>query len=133
MNVDRVTRNFKDAVEVEDLRQNGLEVHFVQDGFTISQNSTGNEMFMWEAKVFLAKQYLNRVREDAIRSRDYKIQNGEWTHRAPIGYLNTKDKNGKATIILDPDRAPLIRRLFVEYAKGEFPQLKFHVWPIDWV
>lgn len=119
MNVDRITRNFKDAVDIDDMRQQqGLEVHFVQDGFFISPSSTGNDMFMWEAKVFLAKQYLNRVRDDAVRSRDYKIKNGEWAHRAPLGYKNIRDKHGKASVILDPDRAPLVRRMFVEYAKG---------------
>ncbi len=118
MNVDRVTRNFKDAVEIDDLRQQGLEVHFVQDGFIISQKSTGSDMFMWEGKVFLGKQYLNRIRDDAMRSREYKIQNGEWTHRAPVGYLNARDEHGKATVILDPDRAPLVRRLFVDYTRG---------------
>ncbi len=117
MNVDRVTRNFKDAVEIDDLRQAGLNVHFVQDGFLITPQSTGNDLFNWEAKVFIAKQYLNRVRDDAVRSREYKIKKGEWTHRAPIGYLNARDTNGKTTVILDPDRAPLVRRLFIEYAK----------------
>lgn len=119
MNVDRVTRNFKDAVEIDDLRQQGLEVHFVQDGFIISPNSTGSDMFMWEGKVFLGKQYLNRIRDDAVRSREYKIQRGEWTHRASIGYLNTRNENGNATVILDPERAPLVRRLFVDYARGD--------------
>tara|TARA_B100001750_G_scaffold145115_1_gene115893 strand:+ start:2963 stop:4495 length:1533 start_codon:yes stop_codon:yes gene_type:complete len=118
-NVDRITRNFKDAVEIDELRiHKGLHVHFIQDGFTISPQSTGNDMFMWEAKVFMGKQYLNRIREDAVRSREYKIKNGEWTHRAPVGYLHSKDQNGRSTVILDPDRAPLVRRLFVEYAKG---------------
>ena len=119
MNVDRVTRNFKDAVVIDDMRlHQGLEVHFVQDGFSINPTSSGSDMFMWEGKVFLGKQYLNRIRDDAVRSREYKIKNGEWSHRAPIGYLNKRDEHGRNTVVLDADRAPLLRRVFVEYAKG---------------
>ena len=39
---------------------------------------------------------------------------------APIGYLNTKGEDGKKTIIIDPDRGPLIKKLFEEYATGLF-------------
>lgn len=118
-NVDRITRNFKDHVEIDEMRQqNGLHVHFVQDGFIITPQSSGNDLFQWDAKAFLAKQYLHRVRDDAIRSHDYKIKRGEWPHRAPIGYLNAKNAEGRSTIELDPERASLVRRLFVEYATG---------------
>lgn len=56
-NVDRITRNVRDAVDLDDLRVNhGLEIHFVQEGFVLNAAASGSEMFMWEAKVFLAKQ-----------------------------------------------------------------------------
>jgi site-specific DNA recombinase len=58
------------------------------------------------------------VRDDAIRSHEYKIKKGEWPHKAPIGYLNARSDSGQSTVILDPERAPLVRRMFVEYAKG---------------
>lgn len=38
---------------------------------------------------------------------------------APIGYLNVpKNKRNPATLILDPERAPIIRQIFLEYATG---------------
>lgn len=37
---------------------------------------------------------------------------------APIGYLNQKDKHGKSIIVIDEERAPIIKRLFEEYATG---------------
>ena len=33
-------------------KNEGLEIHFVKDGFFINKDATGNQMFMWEAKVF---------------------------------------------------------------------------------
>lgn len=121
-NVDRATRNFKDAVDLDELRINeGLEIHFVQDGFYINANATGNQMFIWEAKVFMAKQYLNRLTDDVKRSIEQKIHNGEWASKAPIGYLNVKDKDsGKSNIIIDKDRAFLVKRAFEDYSTGNY-------------
>jgi len=119
-NVDRVTRNFRDAVDLDDMRINGgLEIHFVQDGFVLSGQAGGGEMFMWEAKVFLAKQYINRLTDDAVRSMHHKIEHGQWVSKTPLGYLNTKDPaTGRSSVIVDPERAFLVKKFFQEYATG---------------
>ena len=52
-----------------------------------------------------------------------KAQMGGWTHRAPLGYLNRKEwEAGRrmAYVVLDPERAPLIRDLFTLYASGDY-------------
>jgi len=120
-NVDRVTRNFRDAVDLDDMRKNkGLEIHFVQDGFFINKNATGNQMFMWEAKVFIAKQYLNRLSDDVKRSNEQKIQNGQWITKAPVGYVNTVDNKGNKDIIPDPLRSHFIVKIYEMYASGNY-------------
>jgi site-specific DNA recombinase len=120
MNVDRATRNFRDAVDLDEMRKNdGLAIHFVQDGFVLDAEASGSAMFMWEAKVFIAKQYINRLTDDAKRSMDHKIQNGEWIAKAPVGYKNITDETtGKRTVALDEERAFLVRRIFQEYSTG---------------
>ena len=118
-NVDRATRNFRDAVDLDDMRKKeGLEIHFVQDGFFINKNATGNQMFIWEAKVFIAKQYLNRLSDDVKRSYEQKIQNGVWIGKAPVGYINTIDDKGNKDIIPDPIRSRYIVQMFEMYAAG---------------
>ena len=119
-NVDRATRNFKDAVDLDEMRRKeGLEIHFVQDGFFINKDATGNQMFMWEAKVFLAKQYLNRLSDDVKRSYEQKIQNKEWITKPKIGYVGVHDETGKRTnIIPDPLRSQFIVKMFEMYATG---------------
>jgi len=120
-NVDRATRNFRDAVDIDDMRKNdGLEVHFVQDGFFINAQATGNQMFMWEAKVFLAKQYLNRLSDDVKRSQEEKLRKGEWPEKAPIGYLNIDLDDEHKDIIVDPERAPFVKKAFELYATGNW-------------
>ena len=102
-----------------------MEIHFVQDGFFINKNATGNQMFMWEAKVFLAKQYLNRLSDDVKRSNEQKIQNQEWITKAPIGYLGVYDDKGKRLdVIPDILRSQYVVKMFEMYATGSFSTKK---------
>ena len=120
-NVDRITRNFRDAVDIDDMRINeSLIIHLVQEGIVLDAKADSNKLFAWEAKVFFGKQQLNRISEDVRRSYDYKIKNGEWCSKAPIGYLNKRNESGKSDIIIDKDRAFIIRRAFVEYSTGNY-------------
>lgn len=119
-NVDRATRNFRDAVDLDDMRINhGLEIHFVKDGFYINSEATGNQMFMWEAKVFIGKQYLNRLSDDVKRSIRSMLENGEWPGHPPIGYIRTEDEDGIKNIVLDPRTAHLIKKVFELYSTGK--------------
>jgi site-specific DNA recombinase len=47
------------------------------------------------------------------------LELGRWTFLAPIGYLNAPRAMGKS-LMPDPERAPLVRRAFEEYATGRF-------------
>jgi site-specific DNA recombinase len=119
-NVDRATRNFSDAVDIDNMRINeDLEVHFVQDGFVLNKNASGADMFMWEAKVFIAKQYINRLRDDSMRSMYYKLESGECVTQAPLGYVNITDPiTNRKTVGLDKERAFLMTQMFMEYSTG---------------
>ena len=47
------------------------------------------------------------------------LELGRWVFLAPIGYLNAPRAMGKS-LMPDPERAPLVRRAFEEYATGRF-------------
>jgi hypothetical protein len=47
------------------------------------------------------------------------LELGRWTFLAPIGYLNAPRAIGKS-LMPDPDRAPIVRRVFEGYATGRF-------------
>ncbi|WP_407923396.1 recombinase family protein [Actinomadura rubteroloni] len=52
-----------------------------------------------------------------------KVRNGGTVNRAPIGYLNAaKRVDGREvrTVIIDPERGPLIRQAFELYATGDY-------------
>lgn len=63
--------------------------------------------------------YVGSLRDNVIRSQEYKRENGQWQSCAPVGYLNiSKTKTTPADIVIDEERAPKVKRLFEEYAKG---------------
>jgi hypothetical protein len=45
---------------------------------------------------------------------------GIWPSFAPLGYINVDGANGKRTIVPDSNLAPVITRMFEQYATGKF-------------
>lgn len=123
--VDRLQRGFKQQPILEQLREDGLlEYHFSSDNCIIHKNSAAKDLFMWNIAVALAQNYTDSLSDNVNRAKEQKLQSGEWIGHAPIGYLNVRDDSlkrhgrGKADVILDPARAPLVRHLFEKYATG---------------
>lgn len=117
--VDRFQRSFKESVMLDELRQKGqIEVHFYRENMVISKDASSSDILRWDFSVMGAKSYAISLSENVRRSLEYKRRNGEWGSIAPLGYLNVRDAQGKSTLILDPERAFLIRKLFTEYAGG---------------
>jgi len=61
-----------------------------------------------------------QLSENVKRSLDWKLKKGECIGAAPLGYLNSRDGNGRSTVVIDPVRWPLVQRLFLEYTKGTY-------------
>ena len=59
----------------------------------------------------------NDVRWDRAAGMKAALEPGRWVFLAPIGYLNASRAIGKS-LMPDPERAPLVRRAFEEYATG---------------
>ena len=65
-------------------------------------------------------QFDNDVRSDRTRAgMRAALELGRWTFLAPLGYLNAPRAMGKS-LIPDPERAPLVRRAFQDFATGRF-------------
>ena len=117
--VDRVQRSFKEYPMLDALIQAGkIELHFNSENYIIHKNSVSQERLMWSMGVIMAQSYVDSLRDNVKRSIDHKIRQGECISLAPLGYLNVKDTRGRGDVIIDPDRALLVRRLFETYATG---------------
>jgi site-specific DNA recombinase len=60
----------------------------------------------------------NAIRKQkTLGGMDARLTQGNWTFKAPLGYINLK-KGGVKTIVPDPERSVLIRAAFERYATG---------------
>ena len=83
----------------------------------IDDTSTGKLM---EGVLAAFAQFNNDCRSDRTRAgMKAALELGRWVFLAPIGYLNAPRAMGKS-LMPDPERAPLVRRAFEEYATGRF-------------
>ncbi len=118
--VDRLQRDYKECVELDALRKQGrIEIHFYKENLIITKDSNSSDIMRWDIGVFAAKTYVGSLRDNVLRSQEYKREQGQWMSCAPVGYLNiSKTDKTPADIIIDEERAPKVKRLFEEYAKG---------------
>ncbi len=123
--VDRITRNYRDAVAIDDLRlEYDKEIHFVYDRLVIGKDTLGRDITDWDTKVYLAKQYLNRLKEDSKISAQRKLESGEWPGKAPFGYTNVDLDSGKKWVEIVDSEAIVIQKIFEWYATGSTSMLE---------
>jgi site-specific DNA recombinase len=83
----------------------------------IDDTSTGKLM---EGVLAAFAQFDNDVRSDRTRAgMRAALELGRWTFPAPLGYLNAP-KWSKTSLVLDPERGPLVRRAFEDLATGKY-------------
>jgi len=117
--VDRITRNFKDSVALDEWLNGDGErrVHFVKQGLVIHRDAKSNEKFQWDIHVVLARNYTNNLSEEVRKGQAEKIADGWLPGKPPLGYKNVETQ-GRMVQVLDPAVAPLVRRMFELYATG---------------
>jgi len=83
----------------------------------IDDTSTGKLM---EGVLAAFAQFDNDCRSDRTRAgMKAALELGRWVFLAPIGYLNAPRAIGKS-LMPDPERAPIVRRVFETYATRRF-------------
>jgi len=119
--VDRITRNFKDAVVLDDLRKNGnVELHFYRENLVITKDSNSSEIMRWDTAVLFAKQFALQIGDNVKRSIDRKRAAGEIPGPAPFGYKNIDRENGTKWVEPDPVTSLIVQDLFAKYSTKNF-------------
>lgn len=120
--VDRLTRNSKSAIEIDDWLDNdsARRLHLPKNGLILHKHSTSQDRFMWDIYVAVAKQYTNNLREEVHKGVMEKLRQGWYPGtRPPVGYMHSGDK-GHKTQIIDPSTAPLVKLAFELYDTGNY-------------
>lgn len=116
--VDRHVRNLHDAVETHDwlMADDKRRVHFVKDSLVMHKNSRSQEWLNWGIRVVMAKNYIDNLREEAMKGWAEKLAQGWLPATPPPGYMSLL-QNGKRIHVPDPDTMPLIKRAFELYVE----------------
>jgi site-specific DNA recombinase len=115
---DRLYRNFRDAVTIEELE---IEIHFVKEHQVLSKDSRSQVKFMQGINLLMARNYVENLREEVIKGMHAKAETGVYPGRVPIGYKNEK---ATRTVVLDSVKSELVRRIFELYASGNVSLLE---------
>lgn len=131
--VDRLQRSFKEMPIIDELRRSSkLILHFFVEGQILDANSNSSQIMAYQMYIMMAESYTNSISDNVKRSFEKMRQEGKITGTAPIGYLNKNDGRGKTDIILDPDRAFLVKRIFEEYSTGLYSLKEIRKKTIEW-
>ena len=109
---DRLYRNFKDFVQLEDY---DLEVHLVKEGSILSENSKSHEKFIHGIKVLMAKNYIDNLSEEVKKGQKQKAEQGEYPAKPPYGYTRLNNK----TIVIDENPAIFVKQAYKLFSEGD--------------
>jgi DNA invertase Pin-like site-specific DNA recombinase len=113
--LDRVCRNMRDAVRLQDLEDScDVRLAFVENQF--GPGAAGALSFNVMAAV--AQYYSDNLRSEVIKGMDEKVRQGWPTGLAPFGYLNVDDRS--EPVIPHPERSKTLIRIFELYATGNY-------------
>ncbi len=116
--IDRLLRGFKEYGLLESLiEQDKLEIHAYNERLILNKNTSWTEHLQFDFSILGAKLYVGQIRQHVNKAIEFKLSKGEVIGNVPVGYLNARDPDSKkATVVLDNERAFLVKRLFQEYA-----------------
>ena len=118
---DRLTRNLKDAVKVDDWLEGDdvRKLHFVKEHSVIHKNATSDVKFMWTIHLAVAKKYTDNLREEVRKGQKEKLAQGWLPGCPPVGYKTIGD-TGKKTHIINTETAPLVKKMFELYLEPSY-------------
>ncbi|MCX6296175.1 MAG: recombinase family protein [Bacteroidetes bacterium] len=119
---DRISRNAGDLGKIVDLMDAGklMEIRTFSQRFT----NNPNEKFLLMILVSQAKLENDNRGINVKRGLRTRVEMGLWPGVAPVGYLNQKHIDKKCQIIIDPDRAPVVKKM----AHDKWSGRKIHQW-----
>ena len=111
--LDRVCRNMRDAVRLQELEDScGVQLAFVDNQF--GPGAAGALSFNVMAAV--AQYYSDNLQSEVLKGLDEKVRQGWPTGHAPYGYLNVEDRD--EPIQPHPEKSRALVRIFELYGAG---------------
>lgn len=126
---DRLSRNAGDLGSLVDLMDQKLLEEIRTNGQRFSNNP--NEKFLLMILCSQAKLENDNKSLNVKRGLRAKAELGLWANPAPTGYLHEKRTDRKGYIMIDPKRAPIIKKMFEKVANEHFSGRRLYSWLKD--
>ena len=111
--LDRVCRNMRDAVRLQELEDAcGVQLAFVENEFGPGAAGT----FSFNVMAAVAQYYSDNLREEVLKGMDEKVRQGWPTGLAPYGYVNVEDRS--EPVQPHPEKSKTLVRIFELYSSG---------------
>jgi len=123
---DRISRNAGDLGKIVDLMDSGALSEIRTFGQRFSSNP--NEKFLLMILGSQAKLENDNRGINVKRGLRTRVEMGLWPGVAPLGYLNQKHMDKKCQVIIDPQRAPVIKKIFEKVAFEHYSGRKIYNW-----
>jgi len=123
---DRISRNAGDLGKIVDLMDTGLLQEIRTYGQKFSNNP--NEKFLLMILGSQAKLENDNRGVNVKRGLRTRVEMGLWPGVAPLGYLNQNLMDKKCQVIIDPERAPVIKKMFEKVAYEQYSGRKIYNW-----
>ncbi len=123
---DRISRNAGDLGKIVDLMDAGILKEIRTYGQRFSNNP--NEKFLLMILGSQAKLENDNRGINVKRGLRTRVEMGLWPGVAPIGYLNQKHMDKKCQVTIDPERAPIVKKIFEKMAHEKWSGRKIHHW-----
>jgi len=123
---DRLSRNAGDLGSVVDL----MDQHHLIEVRTYGQQfrNSPNEKFLLVILCSQAKLENDNKSINVKRGLRTRVEMGLWPNPAPTGYLKEKRMDRKCETLVDPDRAPIIKKMFERVAYEKWSGRKIYNW-----
>lgn len=123
---DRISRNAGDLGKIVDLMDSGG----LQEIRTYSQSfrNNPNEKFLLMILGSQAKLENDNRGINVKRGLRTRVEMGLWPGVAPTGYLNQKHMDKKCQVVMDPDRAPIVKKMFEKVAYEKWSGRRVYHW-----
>jgi DNA invertase Pin-like site-specific DNA recombinase len=123
---DRISRNAGDLGKIVDLMDAGKLNEIRTYGQTFSNNP--NEKFLLMILGSQAKLENDNRGINVKRGLRTRCEMGLWPGMAPVGYLNQKHIDKKCQVIIDPERAKVVKQMFEKMAYEKWSGRKIYHW-----
>lgn len=113
--LDRVCRNMKDAVRLQELEdQCGVKLAFVDNQF----GAGASGVLSFNVMAAVAQYYSDNLRSEVLKGMEEKIRQGWPMGRASYGYLNVADK--ACPVVPHPEKAKTVVQIFDWFSTGQY-------------